>query len=198
MQPSDLAFFDMGYDLTTHDSEGSFVDEDMEEEEDAGEKNLDLDAFIDMDAFNDMCAPDDEPAKDSGDGDADGAETPSTPSHGLSGTGIHNHPLLSHLRGLDRVGAFRMDQANQKAILSGQATRDSLAFSNPLFHGTLRGFKQGNLKGAATPLTPERRHKKAPVKSPLETKQVKRKASEVVDNNRHKRHQSFSDVQMNI
>lgn len=167
--------------------------DDMEEEDD-GEKNLNIEDFIDMNNLNDLCAPDDEI---SGEGDINGAETPSrrpsTISNGLTGSGLHDHPLLKHLQAIDCVGAFRLNQDNQKLIANGVATKESLGFSNPLFHGTLRGIKQGNLQGAATPLTPERRHKKVVAKSPLEINKMKRKASEA-DNNTHKRQRSTSDV----
>lgn len=194
--------FGFSFDQALGDSgEESFNDEDVEDD---GEKNLNIEDFLDLEGLEDK---DDEEAVEAEEGDIDGVETPSRrPStstngqgNGLSGSGLHNHALLKHLKSIDRVGAFRINQANQKLILNGQATQDSLAFSNSLYHGTLRGIKQGNLKGASTPLTPERRHKKAFAKSPLETTQVKRKAPEVDSNSSngaHKRHRSLSDIYM--
>lgn len=172
--------------------EESLNDEDNEEND--SEKNfvLNLEEFIDISGLSDDCAADDEePA--GGEGDVEGAETPSRrPS-----TSIVEHPLYKHLQGTDRVGAFRINQDNQKLISNGVATKESLAFSNPLYHGTLRGIKQGNLQGAATPLTPERRPKrsiaKVHAKSPMETNQGKRKASEA-DDHSHKRHRSLTDA----
>lgn len=190
--PADFGYFVSN--ATAPDSEGSFIDEETMEEDD-GEKNLNIADFIDVEALNAVCAKDDEAVEDINEEGVDGAETPSrrpsTTSNGLSGTNLHTHPLLLHLKTIDRVGAFRINQDEQKLIMNGEATQESLAFSNSLIHGTLRGIKQGNLKGAATPLTPERRPKKPFTKSPLEANFKKRKASEA-DNNTYKRQRSTS------
>lgn len=70
------------------------------------------------------------------------------------------HPLLNHLTSnADAVGAFRRNQINQQLILSDRATQESLSFSGPYYHGTLRGIKSGSLETVTTPITPARRRK---------------------------------------
>lgn len=70
------------------------------------------------------------------------------------------HPLLNHLtNNADAVGAFRRNQINQQLILSDRATQESLSFSGPYYHGTLRGIKTGSLETVTTPITPARRRK---------------------------------------
>ncbi|ESA43103.1 uncharacterized protein NCU05182 [Neurospora crassa OR74A] len=83
------------------------------------------------------------------------------------------HPLLNHLtNNADAVGAFRRNQINQQLILSDRATQESLSFSGPYYHGTLRGIKTGSLETVTTPITPARRRKnnsmkrKAPTTGP--------------------------------
>lgn len=188
----DFSLFGNGYDFPDPDSEESFLGDG---DEDDGEKNLNIHDFINLD---DLISNADENDEHTDEGNAGGAETPSRrPSAAPSGNSESNtdvHPLLEHLtNNADRVGAFRLNQVNQQLILNGQATQESLAFSNPLYHGTLRGIKHGNLSGAATPLTPERRHKKSFAKSPSELTQRKRKAPDV-DNSVHKKQRSISDV----
>lgn len=149
-----------------------------EEEAENDSDKFDMEAFIDMSGLSDDGATEDKkPAGDEGD-----VEGPTT-------AGV---ALYQHLHGTGRVGAFRKNQDNQKLISNGVATQESLAFSNPLYHGTLRGIKQGNLQGASTPLTPERRPKRSMFPS-METSQGKRKVSEV-DERPRKRPRTFTDA----
>lgn len=178
----------------------SFPDE--EDEEDALEKDLNIHDFVTFDGgdFDDDVEPNDDAAED---GNTDGAETPSRRPSAASLNSDSNHTnstfstLLNHFtQRPNSVGAFRLNQTNQKLILNGEATQDSLAFSNPYFHGTLRGIKHGSLNGAATPLTPERRHKRTMAKSPAETAASKRKASGMNSDHSHahKKQRSITDV----
>lgn len=182
-------------------SDSSSIPDD--EEEDAAEKNLNIHDFVTFGDGDDSDAL--EQNDDNADeGNTDGAETPSRrPSVAASAISDSNPTnttfsnLLNHFtQRPNSVGAFRLNQTNQKLILNGEATQDSLAFSNPYFHGTLRGIKHGSLNGAATPLTPERRHKRAFAKSPAETATTKRKASGTAsDQSRaHKKQRSITDV----
>lgn len=171
----------------------SFPDD---EEEDAEEKNLDINDFIMLDGDSEDEAQDDDNADDA---TSDLAEPSSLgPPAAPNATNLTSfNSLLNHLtKRPNTVGAFRLNQTNQKLILNGEASQESLAFSNPYFHGTLRGIKEGSLGGASTPLTPERRRKKAPAKSPAETAAMKRKASGTDGENSraHKKHRSISDV----
>lgn len=181
-------------------SESSSIPED--EEEDPAERNLDINDFImfeDGDSDNEGQAED-----DADDGNTDGPDTPSRrPSVAASaandGTPTSFQTMINHFdQRPNSVGAFRMNQTQQKLILNGEATQESLAFANPLFNGTLRGIKHGSLNGAATPLTPERRHKKANGKSPAEAASLKkRKASGMAADHSahaHKKQRSISDV----
>ncbi|KAK3940172.1 hypothetical protein QBC46DRAFT_130419 [Diplogelasinospora grovesii] len=118
------------------------------------------------------------------------------------------HPLLSHFdNNSDAVGAFRRNQINQQLILSEKASQESLAFSGPLYHGTLRGIKTGSMEAVTTPITPARRHKRPPSmggmngysdlqSSPLNSVSQKRKASSGLNDNTHKRHRSISDMEV--
>lgn len=132
----------------------------------------------------------------------DGVDTPSRrPSDAVSSasdnnptSSMFNNNLFEHFdKCPDAVGAFRKNQTNQKLLSTGVATQESLAFNNPLYEGALRGIKNGSLEGAATPLTPERRHKKAFAKSRAETTTTKRKASGTASDNTdaHKKQRSF-------
>lgn len=173
-----------------------------EEDGDEGESALNLEDFIQWDEPSDG----DDNMDDADEGNTDGMNTPSRrPSVATSGASdaqstqapVFNH-FLNHLTNNGNiVGAFRLNQNNQKLILNGEVTQESLAFGNPLFNGTLRGIKTGNLGGAATPLTPERRHK-TKTKSPSEALgSKKRKASGILGaqpNQLHKRQRSISDV----
>ncbi|AEO70962.1 uncharacterized protein THITE_2122879 [Thermothielavioides terrestris NRRL 8126] len=99
------------------------------------------------------------------------------------------HPLLTHFdNNSDAVGAFRRNQINQQLIYSDKASQESLAFSGPYYHGTLRGIKAGSLETVTTPITPIRRQKRS---------STKRKASgNHADAGMHKRHRSISDMEV--
>lgn len=176
------------------ESEDSFLVE--ADDEDYVESNLNIEDFLD---FGEGDTDGEGHAVDNDDGLTDGTPSrrASTAPSAASDSNTDVHPLLSHFtNNADAVGAFRRNQVNQQLILNGQATQESLAFSNPLYHGTLRGIKHGSLGGAATPLTPERRHKKALAKSPSEAVLQKRKASAMTGENgqAHKKQRSISDV----
>lgn len=117
------------------------------------------------------------------------------------------HPLLTHFdSNSDVVGAFRRNQINQQLIYSDKASQESLAFSGPYYHGTLRGIKTGSMETVTTPITPIRRQKRSNTigsgfgdvqQSPLNVVSQKRKASgNHVDANLHKRHRSISDMEI--
>ncbi|KAL2145694.1 hypothetical protein VTI28DRAFT_6569 [Corynascus sepedonium] len=118
------------------------------------------------------------------------------------------HPLLTHFDGKsDVVGAFRRNQINQQLIYSDKASQESLAFSGPYYHGTLRGIKTGSMETVTTPITPLRRQKRSNTvgsgfadlqpSSPLNVLSQKRKASgSHADANLHKRHRSISDMEV--
>lgn len=181
----------------TLDSEGSSIRTD-EDEEDEGERNLDVDLFLAFDSDDSDAEgkasgdPNDRDSEGQGNaGDADNASGRSSAADG------HHKPIkayapLSHLGGMN-VGAFRRNQTTQQLIARGEATPESLAFSNSLFHGTLRGIRDGALPAAATSLTPERRRKPQPAKSPLEVASLKRKAFGATGE-AHKKRKSISDV----
>lgn len=106
------------------------------------------------------------------------------------------HPLFTHFdKNSDAVGAFRLNQVNQQLILSEAASIESLSFSNGYSIGTLKGVKSGSLETITAPLTPPRRRKSNDFnKSPLDSVLQKRKASDGVGSDNHKRHRSISDV----
>jgi hypothetical protein len=191
------AFFPSGTEpYMADDSEDSWLLDADHDDEDAEEKNLNIEDFLDFGEGGSE-GEDDVDKSDEGNIDGTPSRRSSMATSGLSDSNNDVHPLLSHLtNNADAVGAFRRNQVNQQLILNGQATQESLAFANPLYHGTLRGIKHGSLGGAATPLTPERRRKKAPAKSPSEAALQKRKASgPVADMSQpHKRQRSISDV----
>lgn len=177
------------------ESEDSFLVE-ADDEDDGEEKNLNIEDFLD---FGEADSEGEGQTADNDDGitDTTPSRRASTVFSATSDSNTDVHPLLSHFtNNADAVGAFRRNQVNQQLILNGQATQESLAFSNPLYHGTLRGIKHGSLGGAATPLTPERRHKKTIAKSPSEGGKHKRKASAMVGDSgyAHKKQRSISDV----
>lgn len=119
------------------------------------------------------------------------------------------HPLLTHFdNNSDVVGAFRRNQINQQLIYSDKASQESLAFSGPYYHGTLRGIKSGSMETVTAPITPIRRQKRSNTvgmtgfpdfqqSSPLNILSQKRKASSNhADSNVHKRHRSISDMEV--
>lgn len=159
---------------------------DGEDDQDDGERNLDLSDFI---AFGDDSS-EDEDDKDKGK-DWEPASTPARPTTASSDVDILSH-LNSHT-----VGAFRRNQVNQQLILSNQATQDSLAFSGPYNHTAIRGLRSDRFDTAGAPLTPARRRKNRlgdMGRSPLEAMSTKRKASSEAQNGGHKKQRSISDV----
>lgn len=191
--------------IVPDDSDGS----DTDAEEDEEEKNLKIEDFI---TFHHDASDDDAEQDDAADSEED-ANPNSASTSGRPGTGVSDismpdvHPLFSHFgNNSDAVGAFRRNQVNQQLISSEKATLESLAFSNGLQHGTLRGIKNGSLDSVTTPITPLRRQKSNSMtganplvdvnRSPLEIIAQKRKASAEGTMSLHKRHRSISDVEL--
>ncbi|KAL2262396.1 hypothetical protein VTK26DRAFT_1445 [Humicola hyalothermophila] len=180
------AFFPCTSDaLTGDDSDDSYFAA-LREEEDEEENLLKLEDFV---TLND----------DSSDEEESGAEwngdlsSPTRPKIAASSASAATestaaHPLLSHFdNNSDVVGAFRRNQINQQLINSDKASQESLAFSGPYYHGTLRGIKSGSMETVTTPITPIRRQKRG----------MKRKASSTHgDSSMHKRHRSISDMEV--
>jgi len=189
------------------EDESDYSGEQVDEEE----AMLNLDDFIEFEALS---SGDEDEADDAGQGDEnewDGPEgddegpttpdcRPSTADSSTSDANMDIHPLLAHFENNSDVGAFRRNQINQQLILSGAATAESLAFSGPYLMGTLKGIKSDRLDGAATSLSPVRRRKRSSVsisdanevrRSALDSK---RKASEGLHSQHHKKHRSISEV----
>jgi hypothetical protein len=198
------AFFPCTSDaLTGDESDDSFF---AGVEEDEEENKLRLEDFLTID--ND--SSDDEGSGPDWNGDASSPTRPKTAASTASGMTDSPavHPLLSHFdNNSDLVGAFRRNQINQQLISSAKATQESLAFSGPYYHGTLRGIKSGSMGTVTTAITPERRRRNSMVgmngfsdfqqSSPLNIISQKRKASgNHADNNMHKRHRSISDMEV--
>ncbi|KAJ9148971.1 Amidase [Pleurostoma richardsiae] len=201
------AFFSIPSDAMTADnSDDSEADDDEDEEE----RNLKLEDFI---TFEDHSSGEEDQDKDEASNwidDANGSVTstprrPSTAASTRSDVGMGLHPLLNHFgNNSNAVGAFRRNQLNQQLIFSDKATQESLAFSSPYYHGTLKGIKSGSLETVTAPITPVRRRKRSNVgvfsaandltRSPLESMSQKRKASAGIGESHHKRHRSISDV----
>ncbi|KAI0126187.1 hypothetical protein BJ170DRAFT_463140 [Xylariales sp. AK1849] len=160
-------------------------DEDDDYEEDEGESLLKINDFINFDGDDD----DD----DDGEQDDDYSITPGRPTTASSDV----TDLVGHLEfNPDMVGAFRRDQANLALIRSGQATRESLAFSGPFTHGTLRGIKDGRIPALNVPVSPLRKQKKlvpGMASSPLSGMSQKRKSLSE-QHSGHKRQRSSIDL----
>ncbi|KAK4163156.1 hypothetical protein QBC43DRAFT_290120 [Cladorrhinum sp. PSN259] len=185
-------------------------------EEDDDEATIDLETFIDFKNNRSGCE------EESGDeipwNDDDPESSPTRPktaaSFASAATDITSagaQPLLSHLfdSNSNAVGAFRKNQLNQQLINSEIATQESLAFSGPYYHGTLRGIKSGSMETVTTPITPVRRQKSnslvglngfpdASPGSPLNHVSQKRKAAsnDHADSGMHKRHRSLQDMEI--
>lgn len=122
----------------------------MDPEVDEGEAELDIGDFV---RFDNTDSEDDEELEFGFDSAANSPTKKDADSQEM-------HPLLNHLtNNADAVGAFRRNQINQQLILSDRATQESLSFSGPYYHGTLRGIKTGSLETVTTPITPARRRK---------------------------------------
>ncbi|GAB1316769.1 hypothetical protein MFIFM68171_06979 [Madurella fahalii] len=200
------AFFPCTSDAMTGDeSDGSYF---MDAVEDEGESKLQLEDFL---TFNNDSSDEEELEADCWDGDLSSPTRPKTAASTASAAADSPtvHPLLSHFdNNSDVVGAFRRNQINQQLISSAKATQESLAFSGPYYHGTLRGIKTGSMGTVTTAITPERRQKRNSMvgvngfsdfqqSSPLNVMSQKRKASgNHTDNNMHKRHRSISDMDL--
>ncbi|KAH6619108.1 hypothetical protein B0J18DRAFT_234893 [Chaetomium sp. MPI-SDFR-AT-0129] len=185
----------------------------IEEEEDEEESLLKIEDFV---TFNHDSSDDEEEEVEEEVGgvwNGDLMSSPTRPKTAASNasTGAESsaaaHPLLTHFDGnSDAVGAFRRNQINQQLIYSDKASQESLAFSGPYYHGTLRGIKTGSMETVTAPITPIRRQKRSNTvgsnsyadiqqSSPLGAMSQKRKASSNhTDANLHKRHRSISDV----
>lgn len=160
-----------------------------EYEEDQDEQRLELDDFLDIEDFDDE--------QDTAfDEDGQYWTTPQQPdtTGDVSSLLDHSHLLNnSHL-----AGAFRRDQQTHQLLRSGKATRESLAFSGPLHHGTLRGIKDGRLSSTNIPISPMRKHKRNMsdlASSPLASASQKRKSSSE-QHFGHKRQRSIPDVEL--
>ncbi|KAL2022632.1 hypothetical protein VTK56DRAFT_4976 [Thermocarpiscus australiensis] len=171
--------------MTGDDSDDSYFADAQEDEE---ESMLRIEDFI---TFNDDSSDEEEPRTD---WNGELASSPTRPKTAASAASIASespavHPLLSHFdNNSDAVGAFRRNQINQQLIYSDKASQESLSFSGPYYHGTLRGIKSGSMETVTTPITPIRRPKR---------NSMKRKASSShSDTNIHKRHRSISDMEV--
>ncbi|KAK0714762.1 hypothetical protein B0H67DRAFT_489153 [Lasiosphaeris hirsuta] len=168
---------------------------------DEGEGKLKLEDFI---TFHQESSDEDE--EEAGEWNGDLTSSPSRPRTAASGTSAATdssmdlHPLLSHFdNNSDAVGAFRRNQINQQLIFSDKASQESLAFSGPYYHGTLRGIKTGSMETVTTPITPARRHKRNNTAGmhgfdPQGSPPPKRKASGLLSESVHKKHRSISDI----
>ncbi|KAK1775752.1 hypothetical protein QBC45DRAFT_472995 [Copromyces sp. CBS 386.78] len=150
------AFFPMDTDFYAgDDSDDSELG--MDQEVDEEEAKLDIDDFL---RFDNTDSEDDEELDF---GPESAANSPTKKDSDKQ----EMHPLLNHLtNNADAVGAFRRNQINQQLILSDRATQESLSFSGPYYHGTLRGIKTGSLETVTTPITPARRRKNASMVGP--------------------------------
>lgn len=200
------AFFPCTSDaLTGDDSDDSYFAAVQEEDEE--ESFLQLEDFV---TFNNDSSDEEESGAD-WNGDLSSPTRPKTAASNASAAteSAAVHPLLSHFdNNSDVVGAFRRNQINQQLIYSDKASQESLAFSGPYYHGTLRGIKTGSMETVTTPITPIRRQKRNNMvgmtaftdfqqSSPLNVLSQKRKASSThADSNMHKRHRSISDMEV--
>ncbi|KAL2128604.1 hypothetical protein VTI74DRAFT_8942 [Chaetomium olivicolor] len=158
------------------------------EEEDEEESLLKLEDFV---TFNDDSSDEEESGAEWNGDPISSPTRPKTAASSANATAeaAAAHPLLTHFDNNPGVaGAFRRNQINQQLIYSEKASQESLAFSGPLYHGTLRGIKEGSMETVTTPITPIRRQKRG---------NLKRKASGThADGNLHKRHRSISDMEV--
>lgn len=212
------AFFSMTSDAVTGEESDDF--DGTAEEEDEEERNLKLEDFITFHGHGSDEEADEDNAADAAVADLNSDDemdtVASTPGRRSSNpfspaaaddaaVNMGLHPLLSHFgNNADAVSAFRRNQLNQQLIASDKATQDSLAFSGPYHHGTLRGIRDGSLQNVTTPITPMRRQKQRQrggdviTNSPSEKVSAKRKASGAVGGGlgttSHKKQRSISDV----
>ncbi|KAK4130499.1 hypothetical protein BT67DRAFT_464918 [Trichocladium antarcticum] len=187
------AFFPCTSDaFTGDDSDDSyFAGVQVEEDEDEEESLLKLEDFV---MFNNDSSDEEEEDEPETAWNGDLASSPTRPKTAASNASAATeaaapHPLLSHFdNNSNVVGAFRRNQINQQLIYSDKASQESLAFSGPYYHGTLRGIKTGSMETVTTPITPIRRQKRS---------NTKRKApSNHTDSDLHKRHRSISEMEV--
>jgi len=91
------------------------------------------------------------------------------------------------------VGSWRSDKERHNQMIRNNATEDSLRFSSPHLHTTIKGIKEGRLANAVIPMTPMRKQKRfeMPIdSSPLATHMNKRKFSG--EQSGHKRSKSMN------
>jgi hypothetical protein len=159
-------------------------------EEDHDEQRLKLDDFLDIEDFD----------ADQGAGFDDEDQYWTIP-HRHETPGDEVNPLQDHshlFNNSQLAGAFRRDQQTHQLLRSGKATRESLAFSGPLHHGTLRGIKDGRIPSTNIPISPMRKHKRNmsdAASSPLAGASQKRKSSSEQYFG-HKRQRSIPDVEL--
>jgi hypothetical protein len=204
------AFFPSTSDVFTAEESDDSYFAGLEDDEDEEESLLKLEDFV---TFNQDSSDEEDDFDGAWNGDLISSPTrPKTATSNASATespGAAAHPLLSHFdNNSDAVGAFRRNQINQQLIYSDKASQESLAFSGPYYHGTLRGIKTGSMETVTTPITPIRRQKRSNTgsmksfpelqqSSPLNVLSQKRKASTALaDSNLHKRHRSISDMEV--
>ncbi|KAK9424141.1 putative Amidase [Seiridium unicorne] len=164
-------------------------DEYDEFDEDHDEQRLKLDDFLDIEDFDGEQTA----GFDEDDDYWTTPQRPDTPGGDVTSLLDHSHLLNnSHL-----AGAFRRDQQTHQLLRSGKATRESLAFSGPLHHGTLRGIKDGRIASTNIPISPMRKHKRNMsdlASSPLAGVSQKRKSSSEQQFG-HKRQRSIPDME---
>lgn len=203
------AFFPCTSDaMNDEESDDSYFAGIQEDDEDEEESLLKIEDFV---TFNDDSFDEEEESGAECYGDL--ISSPTRPKTAASSASAADtpaaHPLLTHFDNNPGIaGAFRRNQINQQLIYSEKASQESLAFSGPLYHGTLRGIKEGSMETVTTPITPIRRQKRGNLvgmngfadvqqSSPLNTLSQKRKASGThADGNLHKRHRSISDMEV--
>ncbi|KAG7286915.1 hypothetical protein NEMBOFW57_006415 [Staphylotrichum longicolle] len=201
------AFFPCTPDVFTAEESDDSYFAGLEEDEDEEESLLKLEDFV---TFNHDSSDEEEFG---GDWNGDLISSPTRPKTAASTASAATdsapaHPLLTHFDNNSDVGAFRRNQINQQLIYSDKASQESLAFSGPYYHGTLRGIKSGSMETVTTPITPIRRQKRSNTvgmhgfselqqSSPLNVLSQKRKASSnLADPSIHKRHRSLSDMEV--
>lgn len=164
-----------------------------EDEADDGEVGLNIDDFI---SFGDGSSGEED--ADNADDDEDDDEIAMTPAKGDPASSPATNLFAHFDSNPTYVGAFRKEQANHQLITNGKATRESLAFSNPYFQGTLRGIK--NMQGVNTSISPVRKQKQKSrahiASSPLTSISQKRKNLDPfwLGDNGHKRQRSIPDI----
>ena len=198
------------YQLCSSPATDDYSDHSGPSQEDEGEANLRMEDFLwGWDESSDDEAEVGEKAPI---WDGEPTSSPSRPQTAASGVSAATdcsvdeaQQLFNHFHKNSDVGAYRRNQHNQRLLSNGKATQESLAFSNNLHIGTLRGIKTGSLETVTTPITPHRRHKRnvtlnAPVLVPdLQSTQnsppQKRKSlSQHNDEPLHKKQRSISEI----